>query len=84
MSAIALARLTEERKNWRKDHPNGFYARPVRKEDNSFNLMLWEVGIPGKEGNALSFESNGFESRQFLVRNGLGWRSVQDYHGVPR
>jgi ubiquitin-conjugating enzyme E2 I len=55
MSAIALARLTEERQNWRKEHPNGFYARPARKEDNSFNLMFWEVGIPGKDGKVFGF-----------------------------
>jgi ubiquitin-conjugating enzyme E2 I len=47
MSAIALARLGEERKNWRKDHPPGFYARPMKKSDNSINLMSWETGIPG-------------------------------------
>ncbi len=39
MSGIAIARLTEERKNWRKDHPAGFYARPAKKADNSTNLM---------------------------------------------
>lgn len=44
MSAIALARLSEERKNWRKDHPPGFYARPTKKADNSQNLMVWETG----------------------------------------
>lgn len=50
MSGIALARLSEERKNWRKDHPAGFYARPEKNPDNSTNLMKWEAGIPGKEG----------------------------------
>lgn len=50
MSAIALARLAEERKNWRKDHPPGFYAKPSKNPDNSVNLMIWETGIPGKEG----------------------------------
>ncbi len=50
MSGIALGRLAEERKNWRKEHPPGFYARPVKKEDNSFDLLRWEVGIPGKDG----------------------------------
>ena len=50
MSAIALGRLSEERKNWRKDHPSGFYARPVRKADSSSDLMKWEAGIPGKDG----------------------------------
>ena len=28
----------------------GFYARPVKKEDNTFDIMKWETGIPGKEG----------------------------------
>jgi len=50
MSTIATNRLTEERKNWRKDHPPGFIARPVKREDNSFDLMKWETGIPGKDG----------------------------------
>mmetsp|Transcript_817 Transcript_817/g.1413 ORF Transcript_817/g.1413 Transcript_817/m.1413 type:complete len:158 (-) Transcript_817:280-753(-) len=50
MSGIAQGRLTEERKNWRRDHPFGFYARPITNADGSMNLMTWEVGIPGKEG----------------------------------
>jgi hypothetical protein len=50
MSGIAVGRLTEERKNWRKDHPPGFYARPAKKEDNSTDIMSWETGIPGKDG----------------------------------
>ena len=40
----------QERKNWRRDHPVGFYARPVANSDGSSNLMKWESGIPGKEG----------------------------------
>jgi ubiquitin-conjugating enzyme E2 I len=39
MSGLALARLGEERKNWRKDRPAGFLARPTKKEDNSQDLM---------------------------------------------
>mmetsp|Transcript_3329 Transcript_3329/g.3844 ORF Transcript_3329/g.3844 Transcript_3329/m.3844 type:complete len:158 (+) Transcript_3329:1-474(+) len=50
MSSIARARLAEERKNWRKDHPPGFYARPHRKEDGSTELLHWNAGIPGKKG----------------------------------
>eukprot|EP01035_Chromulina_nebulosa_P018405 gene18405-24107_t len=50
MSGIATGRLTEERKNWRKDHPPGFYARPKKNADDSCNLFYWEVGICGKEG----------------------------------
>jgi len=50
MSGIAIGRLTEERKNWKKDHPIGFYAKPAKKPDGSLNIMQWETGIPGKEG----------------------------------
>ncbi|KAJ1893718.1 SUMO conjugating enzyme Hus5 [Kickxella alabastrina] len=48
MSGISRSRLMEERKQWRKDHPYGFYARPQKKEDDSLDLMRWECGIPGK------------------------------------
>jgi len=50
MSGIARARLTNERKNWRKSHPHGFYARPLKNPDGSTNLFKWECGIPGKKG----------------------------------
>ncbi|KAK1922104.1 ubiquitin-conjugating enzyme/RWD-like protein [Papiliotrema laurentii] len=49
MSALAQARLAEERKQWRKDHPFGFYAKPQKQADGTLNMMLWEVGIPGKK-----------------------------------
>jgi len=52
MSGICRPRLAEERKQWRKDHPFGFYAKPTKAPDGSMNLMEWEVGIPGKEGTA--------------------------------
>ncbi|GAB5035052.1 ubiquitin-conjugating enzyme e2 i [Nannochloropsis oceanica] len=47
---IARGRLQEERKAWRKDHPHGFIARPTMGADGSMNLMVWDCGIPGKEG----------------------------------
>lgn len=50
MSHIAPNTSLQERKSWRRDHPFGFYARPVSRGDGSSNLMLWETGIPGKEG----------------------------------
>jgi ubiquitin-conjugating enzyme E2 I len=40
----------EERKAWRRDHPYGFFARPISKGDGSTDIMNWETGIPGKEG----------------------------------
>lgn len=51
MSAgIAKGRLQEERKAWRRDHPYGFYARPVQRGDGSSDMMRWEAGVPGKDG----------------------------------
>jgi len=47
MSGIARTRLQEERRNWRKDHPVGFYARPANR-GGAVDLMKWECGIPGK------------------------------------
>ncbi|KDN44736.1 ubiquitin-conjugating enzyme 9 [Tilletiaria anomala UBC 951] len=43
-------RLAQERKDWRKDHPFGFYARPQKAGDGGLDLQVWDVGIPGKEG----------------------------------
>jgi ubiquitin-conjugating enzyme E2 I len=52
MSGIAQGRLKEERKTWRRDHPFGFWARPISSPqgDGSLDLMTWETGIPGKKG----------------------------------
>ncbi|ORZ37273.1 ubiquitin-conjugating enzyme 9 [Catenaria anguillulae PL171] len=50
MSGICLDRLNQERKNWRKDHPFGFFCKPKKKADGSLDMMKWEAGIPGKEG----------------------------------
>ncbi|KAJ2082345.1 SUMO conjugating enzyme Hus5 [Coemansia sp. RSA 988] len=49
MSGISLNRLMAERKQWRKDHPHGFYARPRKTQAGELDLMNWECGIPGKE-----------------------------------
>ncbi|KAI9316698.1 SUMO-conjugating enzyme ubc9 [Dichotomocladium elegans] len=49
-NGIARTRLLEERKQWRKDHPHGFWARPGKNQDGSLDLMQWTCGIPGKEG----------------------------------
>ncbi|ODV91353.1 hypothetical protein CANCADRAFT_148214 [Tortispora caseinolytica NRRL Y-17796] len=46
---LCLNRLQQERKDWRKDHPFGFWAKPQKNPDGSLNLMKWNVGIPGKK-----------------------------------
>ncbi|CAI2382219.1 unnamed protein product [Moneuplotes crassus] len=51
MSEIGKARLMEERKNWRKEHPFRFVAKPSRDSKSGvFDLFNWECKIPGKEG----------------------------------
>ena len=50
MSGIARARLSEELKRWKKEHPVGFYANPKTNTDGTTNMLLWEFGIPGKVG----------------------------------
>ncbi|GAX81851.1 hypothetical protein CEUSTIGMA_g9279.t1 [Chlamydomonas eustigma] len=49
MSTLALQRLAEERKAFRKSRPYGFTAKPVMKSDGSVNLMEWNCVIPGTE-----------------------------------
>lgn len=46
MSGIARGRLQEERRNWRKEHPYGFHARPANTNGQT-NLLIWHCGIPG-------------------------------------
>ncbi|KAF1734392.1 SUMO-conjugating enzyme ubc9 [Beauveria bassiana D1-5] len=47
--ALCQTRLQQERKLWRKDHPFGFYARPVRTKEGVLDLKKWECGVPGKD-----------------------------------
>ena len=49
MSGIATARLTEERKAWRRDHPHGFVAKPKKGQSGALDLFEWECLIPGKK-----------------------------------
>jgi ubiquitin-conjugating enzyme E2 I len=41
--------LTVRRKQWRRDHPFGFFAKPARNSQGMMDLKKWEVGVPGKE-----------------------------------
>ncbi|KAK9463921.1 ubiquitin-conjugating enzyme/RWD-like protein [Lipomyces oligophaga] len=50
MTSLCLNRLQQERKQWRRDHPFGFYAKPLKLADGSLDLLTWSVGIPGKKG----------------------------------
>lgn len=37
------------RKQWRRDHPFGFFAKPARTKEGVLDLKNWECGIPGKD-----------------------------------
>lgn len=50
MAGIAQGRLAAERRNWRKDHPHRFVAKPDTLADGSTNLMRWTCTVPGREG----------------------------------
>lgn len=41
--------LMEIRKQWRRDHPFGFFAKPVRTPQGVLDLKKWECGVPGKD-----------------------------------
>jgi ubiquitin-conjugating enzyme E2 I len=49
-SAIIVARLQEERKMWRRDHPCGFSAKPQQGQDGTMNMLKWDCLVPGKAG----------------------------------
>ncbi|OQV21186.1 SUMO-conjugating enzyme UBC9-B [Hypsibius exemplaris] len=49
--SLALNRLAEERKSWRKDHPFGFVAKPSENADGSSNMWVWDCIIPGPKGS---------------------------------
>uniref|UniRef100_A0AC34FHG8 UBC core domain-containing protein n=1 Tax=Panagrolaimus sp. ES5 TaxID=591445 RepID=A0AC34FHG8_9BILA len=51
-SEIAVDRLVEERKAWRKEHPFGFIARPEQNQNGSLNYFNWDCAIPGKKNTS--------------------------------
>ena len=38
-----------DRKQWRRDHPFGFFAKPARTPSGILDLKKWECGVPGKD-----------------------------------
>ncbi|KAF2864224.1 ubiquitin-conjugating enzyme [Piedraia hortae CBS 480.64] len=51
MGSLCMTRLQEERKSWRKDHPFGFVARPIKNSHGALDLKRWDCVIPGREGS---------------------------------
>ena len=44
-----LANIPRFRKSWRRDHPFGFFAKPMRGANGMMDLKKWDCGVPGKE-----------------------------------
>jgi ubiquitin-conjugating enzyme E2 I len=46
-----LLKLIHEdcRRQWRREHPFGFFAKPVRTPQGVLDLKQWDCGVPGKE-----------------------------------
>lgn len=40
-------RLNQERVNWRRNHPFGFWTKPRTSPDGTIDLSTWSAGIPG-------------------------------------
>lgn len=38
-----------DRKQWRRDHPFGFFAKPAHTPQGVLDLKKWECGVPGKD-----------------------------------
>ncbi|KAL8418183.1 hypothetical protein RB594_001702 [Gaeumannomyces avenae] len=87
--SLCQNRLQEERKQWRKDHPFGFYARPQRNSTGVLDLKLWECGIPGKEKTI--WEGGLFKLTMAFPEGGCfttlvrGWYVTTNcqYHHIP-
>ena len=77
-ASIARQRLTKERKDWRKDHPPGFYARPSKTADGGTDLFKWEAGIPGKRNvRHAGFECSLRTIQSATCTDSLGGRRLQ-------
>ena len=46
---MRMSSLCGVRKQWRRDHPFGFFAKPVRTPQGILDLKKWECGVPGKD-----------------------------------
>lgn len=47
--SLADRRHALYRKQWRKDHPFGFWAKPQKNPQGVLDMKVWECAIPGKK-----------------------------------
>jgi ubiquitin-conjugating enzyme E2 I len=49
-----MGHLMNERKEWKKKHPFGFFALPKMVESSggvATDMFCWEAGIPGRDAS---------------------------------
>lgn len=49
MLRVDIQLTQSTRKAWRKDHPFGFVAKPMKNSQNALDLKRWECMIPGRD-----------------------------------
>lgn len=69
---------------WRRDHPFGFFAKPMRNAQGVMDLKKWDCGIPGKEK---TMWEGGLFKLEFTFPEGTRFRfnlAVPPYLLTPR
>jgi Ubiquitin-conjugating enzyme len=66
------------RKQWRKDHPFGFFAKPHRNAQGVLDLKKWECGVPGKkdtlwDGGLFKLDVVFPDGEIHIIRHGGRW-----------
>lgn len=49
LNQTSAEKTATTRKQWRRDHPFGFFAKPARTPQGVLDLKKWECGVPGKD-----------------------------------
>lgn len=63
------------RKQWRRDHPFGFFAKPARTPQGVLDLKKWECGVPGKDK---TLWEGGLFKLDVLFPDGNQYRKIVD------
>lgn len=70
MSGVALSRLSQERKNWRKDHPFGYVAKPENKADGQLQSLSKTSDLCDTCGHTLADTASSIDASSSLTCHG--------------
>lgn len=85
--AMDTGLISSYRKAWRKDHPFGFVAKPMKNSQGALDLKRWECMIPGRdktiwEGALLKLEVQ-FPDGRFTQASFSSDKTANDCRRVP-